>query len=178
MSILLFDTVLGTSNIGDEIIFKSLEEQIQPFLDRSQVIRYGTHVVNFTLPLYLTMRSKRNMIRRTQYKIIMGTNLLSYNLFKTRKQWMITPFNHMIYLRDGMTDVPCMRTVKANNGYSIGVYLHDNTDTVNKLLKGDRINFAASADYRENSQLDQLLHSIIAKIVAEQKLSDFKSEEI
>ncbi len=88
------------------------------------------------------------------------------------------PFNHMIYLGDGMTDVPCMRLVKANGGYSIGVYLQDNKTTVSKLLKEDRINFAASADYRENSELDRLLCNIIEKIAAEQKLADYNSRKI
>ena len=71
-----------------------------------------------------------------------------------------------------------MRLVKANGGYSIGVYLQDNKTTVSKLLKEDRINFAASADYRENSELDRLLCNIIEKIAAEQKLADYNSRKI
>ena len=87
-------------------------------------------------------------------------------------------FSHMIYLGDGMTDVPCMRLVKANGGFSIGVYLHDNTSTVKTLLQQNRINFAVAADYRENTELDQLIKSIIRHIVAESELEEFAGHSI
>ena len=32
------------------------------------------------------------------------------------------PFKRMIYFGDGETDIPCMKMVKANGGYSIAVY--------------------------------------------------------
>ena len=33
------------------------------------------------------------------------------------------PFKNMVYIGDSDTDVPCMKLVNANGGYSIGVYL-------------------------------------------------------
>lgn len=96
-NILIFDTVIGTSNLGDQIIYDSLYEQMEPLFDEAFILRYGTHVVNFTPYLYARMRSKRKGIERCKYKFIMGTNLLSYDLLETRRQWMVGPLSHGIY---------------------------------------------------------------------------------
>lgn len=47
MKITLFDTAIGTSNIGDEIIMKSAEEHINFLLKKSSVMRFATHLTNF-----------------------------------------------------------------------------------------------------------------------------------
>ena len=84
------------------------------------------------------------------------------------------PFTNMIYLGDGMTDVPCMRLVKANGGYSIGIYTPDKYHTIQKLVAEDRVNFACNADYRNNSQLDMVLKGIITKIALENNLKKYQ----
>ena len=62
------------------------------------------------------------------------------------------PFRNMIYIGDGLTDVPCMKLVKANGGQSIAVYNPANgSEVVQELLKDDRVNFAVPADYSEDS---------------------------
>ena len=45
------------------------------------------------------------------------------------------PFRNMIYIGDGLTDVPCMRLVKLNGGFSIAVYMDDVTKNAKALLK-------------------------------------------
>ena len=84
----------------------------------------------------------------------------------------------MIYLGDGMTDVPCMRLVKANGGYSIGVYYKEKKSTVRRLLNEDRVNFALQADYRDGSELMNVLHDIIGKIAAEDRVRKYTKTEI
>ena len=82
------------------------------------------------------------------------------------------PFNHMIYIADGMTDVPCMVLVKNNGGYSIAV--HDqNKNTHRQLLKDGRVNYVALADYRQGSELSNIIESIIDKIAIEEKLNQY-----
>ena len=76
----------------------------------------------------------------------------------------------MIYVGDGITDVPCMRLIKANGGYSIGVYFNGDRKTVDQLLKDDRINYAEEADWQDGSQLTKLLQTIITKIAIENRL--------
>lgn len=95
--ILIFDTVIGTSNLGDQVIYDSLYEQMSTLFDNSFVIKYGTHLKNFSPYLYARMRYKRNLVDSCDYKFIMGTNLLSYNLYETRRQWMVDMSNYGLY---------------------------------------------------------------------------------
>ena len=81
----------------------------------------------------------------------------------------------MIYLGDGMTDVPCMRIVKDNGGYSICVY-DDDRSTADDLMLHDRVSLAKKADYREGSPLDLSLKAIIEKIIDEEELNKLKED--
>ena len=78
------------------------------------------------------------------------------------------PFRNMIYIGDGLTDVPCMKLVKVNGGYSIAVYT--SKDKVKSLMTDDRVNYIARADYSEGTELDSIVKNIIVKISATDKL--------
>ena len=81
------------------------------------------------------------------------------------------PFNQMIYIGDGLTDVPCMRVVKDNHGYSIAVGNDDNS-VLEKLISDNRVNFTAKSDYRENSKLDHIIKLILQKIKKKKALGE------
>lgn len=66
-------------------------------------------------------------------------------------------YRNMIYLGDGITDVPCMRLVKDKNGKSIAVYPRGKKEKVANLLRDDRVNYIALADYSENSELENIV---------------------
>ncbi len=79
------------------------------------------------------------------------------------------PFNNMVYIGDGLSDVPCMKTVKMYGGISIAVY--DNmTDRVADLLSKNRVDFIYPADYTQDSGLEITIKNIIRKIVVSQNL--------
>lgn len=95
------------------------------------------------------------------------------------------PFSNMIYLGDGMTDVPSMAVMRSNGGHAIAVYpsTHEppspstnrhGLSICKKLLEVGRVDFIAPADYREGSVLEYrvqlLLKSIISKIDYENEL--------
>jgi phosphoserine phosphatase len=79
------------------------------------------------------------------------------------------PFERMIYLGDGSTDIPCMKLVKDQGGYSIGVYKpHSKNKTTTDKLKNDgRVNFVAPANYCEEHPIDIKVKLVIDKMVAE-----------
>lgn len=73
------------------------------------------------------------------------------------------PFCNMIYIGDGLSDVPCMKMMKAYGGYSIAVYQEKDTKVAD-LLKRGRVDYIYPADYRENSGLDITVKNIIRKM--------------
>jgi len=77
------------------------------------------------------------------------------------------PFSHMIYIGDGLTDVPCMKLVKLSGGKSIAVYPPRKQARVRELLKNERVDFIIEADYSAGSEMEQTAQEIITKIAAE-----------
>ena len=77
------------------------------------------------------------------------------------------PFSKMIYFGDGETDVPCMKLLKQEGGYSIAVYQEGNQtqyDIVKKLINRDIVNFACPADYSEGGMIFDAVKAIIHQI--------------
>lgn len=77
------------------------------------------------------------------------------------------PFQNILYIGDGLTDVPCMTVIRKNGGFAIAVYKKRDVGGKNvckNLLKAERVDFIATADYSETSELDKhiklLLHNI------------------
>lgn len=80
------------------------------------------------------------------------------------------PYHNMIYIGDGLTDVPCMRLVKERGGESIAIYHRNEKQVVNKLLKEGRVNYTCPADYTNGSMLDTIVKKIIQKMAISQEL--------
>jgi len=73
-----------------------------------------------------------------------------------------TDFKNMIYIGDGITDVPSMVTVKSNGGNSIAVYnSKKDFKTCKELMKAGSVNYIAAADYSETSGLVKIIKKII-----------------
>ena len=58
------------------------------------------------------------------------------------------PFTSMIYMGDGLSDVPCMKMMRAYGGQAIAVYQASNRAGVEDLLAKGRVDFIFQADYR------------------------------
>ena len=85
---------------------------------------------------------------------------------------MRVPFRNMVYIGDSDTDIPCMKLVNVNGGYSIGVYNADTKDKtkVYKMMRENRIKYYAPADYSEGKELDILLKAIIDRTAENEAL--------
>lgn len=77
------------------------------------------------------------------------------------------PFKRMIYFGDGETDIPCMKMVKVNGGYSIAVYKPKDSKKrkiAEKLILDNRVNFVCQADYRESQDIYKIVTTILEKM--------------
>lgn len=88
------------------------------------------------------------------------------------------PFRNMIYIGDGLTDVPCMHLVKENGGYSIAVYQSGRREAVEELLKHERVDFLVLADYSEHGELDEIVQDMIHTMAMVEGLKRKNQEQL
>ena len=74
------------------------------------------------------------------------------------------PFRNIIYIGDGLTDVPCMTLVKEKGGKSIAIYPKGQKDKVYPLFEDERVNYICRGDYSVNSDLDKIVKLIINQV--------------
>ncbi|SNY90165.1 hypothetical protein SAMN04515647_0312 [Cohaesibacter sp. ES.047] len=82
------------------------------------------------------------------------------------------PFEHMVFLGDGDTDIPTMKMLTYKGGNSIAVYDESKNsrdlDKIHTLISDGRVNFIAPANYKEHSSLDIIVKGIIGRIARQQ----------
>ncbi len=84
------------------------------------------------------------------------------------------PFRNMIYIGDGLTDVPCMKLVKSYGGQSIAVFDQEKgKDAAEALKVANRVNFIAAADYGTGSDMEIIVQAIIKKIQAVEEMQSY-----
>jgi hypothetical protein len=77
------------------------------------------------------------------------------------------PFENMIYIADGPSDVPAWSVVRANGGLAFGVYQHGSQsqfEQVSSLLRDGRIHAFAEADYTPDSTAHLWLMTEVRRI--------------
>ncbi|MDO4811568.1 MAG: HAD family hydrolase [Eubacteriales bacterium] len=88
------------------------------------------------------------------------------------------PFTNMIYVGDGLSDVPCMKMMRAYGGQAIAVYQNSNRPGVEELLSRGRVDFIFPADYREGTALDSTVKNIIRKMAITDALAAENTEQL
>ena len=87
-------------------------------------------------------------------------------------------FRNMIYLGDGLTDIPCMTLIKEKNGKSIAVYQPNKKEVVEQLLLDNRVNYVCKSDFKSNSSLERLVKLILDSISISEKLLSKENNQV
>jgi hypothetical protein len=104
------------------------------------------------------------------FRINKGREKLNENIneFMAEEERPI-PFSNIIYIGDGLTDVPCMTVTTKNGGYSIAVFnpkKRKSGQTCKTLFRNARVDFIAEANYCKGRELDVFVKTILKTIIA------------
>lgn len=134
------------------------------YYDENGVAKWPALVVNYTTKTQYIFRINKQVLSESD-----DTELNHYVPHQDRP----IPFTRMIYVGDGLTDVPCMKLVKEYGGHSIAVYNTENKKHKKgalQLIKENRVNFTAAADYSSGSDMEVIMKAILNEIAAQAEL--------
>ena len=114
-----------------------------------------------------------NYTNKTQYLFRINKGVENCWDNKAVNTWIPTaerplPFENMVFVGDGETDIPSMKMVRHQGGFAVAVFDPQRWESLQKRIYGliaeDRANFVAPADYREGSQLDVTVRGLLGRI--------------
>ena len=114
--------------------------------------------------------SKTQYLFRINKGILDVTNDADLNAYTPEYKRRI-PFSNMIYIADGLTDVPCMKMTKQKGGYSIAVHPLGSTELADDMLLQGRADFSVETDYTAGSELERIVAMLMRRIRASSDLS-------
>ena len=115
--------------------------------------------VNYTSKTQFLFRVNKGVLDVTEHRAL--------NEFMPEEKRRV-PFSNMIYIGDGLTDVPSMKLTKLNGGHSIAVW-QENEGVSNEMLLEGRVDFAVKADYSKGSEMEKTVFAVIDQIAASAK---------
>jgi phosphoglycolate phosphatase-like HAD superfamily hydrolase len=80
-------------------------------------------------------------------------------------------YRNMIYIGDGLTDVPAMLMAKEHGGKSIAVYSKGHEEKAKLLIQDERVNFVCEADYSRHSLLEKVIQLNIQQMAITELLA-------
>ena len=124
-----------------------------------------------------------NFTAKTQFVYRINKGVLDVSDDKTLNDSMPddskrVPFTNMVYMGDGLSDVPCMKMMRAYGGQAIAVYQESNRMGVEDLLAKGRVDFIFPADYSEGTALDQTVKNIIRKMAIADRLWNENAQQL
>ncbi len=101
-----------------------------------------------------------NYTQKTQYIFRISKGILdvrddnSLNKHMTERR---IEYKNMIYIGDGLTDIPCMKLIREKGGKAIALYPSGCKEKVSQLVADNRINYVCVADYSQSSTLEKIV---------------------
>ncbi|MCR2051734.1 polysaccharide pyruvyl transferase family protein [Actinomyces bowdenii] len=91
--VLLLDTSVGSLNMGDEIINRSIRANWPELFSSNYVMRMASHTPMHTPLQYALYRRKLDTFKRADIKLLCGTNALYTNMLRPLPTWNINYIN-------------------------------------------------------------------------------------
>lgn len=138
------------------------------YYDVNGVAKWPSLVVNYTTKTQYIFRINKQIL--DEYE---DNKLNDY----TKEEERPIPFKRMIYVGDGMTDVPCMKLVKEYGGKSISVFNSSNKssyDLSKTLVSQGRSNFMCEANYEKDGPMENLFEKILTLMATDESLEENK----
>ncbi len=126
--------------------------------DSNGVITYPKNVISFTDKTRFLFRINKGLIAPAY-----DNQSYSVNQVMTPEERPV-PFENMIYLGDGPSDIPCMSLLLANNGFVIGVTNPDRPDRTWALSHGRRANQTVDPDFKSDGSAFRALREAVLQI--------------
>ena len=121
---------------------------------------WAAHAVNYTTKTQYLFRINKGCHDLTDNETV--------NKFVEKSDRPV-PFENMIYIGDGLTDVPCFRLVKDQGGLSVAVFKPNTKgarDKAKVYLDQGRVHQVAPANYEEGTDLDRIVRTFIESVKA------------
>ena len=109
--------------------------------------------------------SKTQYLFRINKGIMDVTNDEDLNAYTPEYKRRI-PFSNMIYIADGLTDVPCMKMTKQKGGFAVAVHPPGRTEIADDMLLQGRADFSVETDYTPGSELERIVTMLMRRIRA------------
>lgn len=123
--------------------------------------------VNYTSKTQFLFRINKGVLDVTEHQ--------GLNEFTSENNRRI-PFRNMIYIGDGLTDVPCMKLVKVNGGHSIAVF-QNKKEVANDMILQGRVDFVIPADYTKDSKMEKTVFAVLDQIEATNRTVEMNMED-
>ena len=133
--------------------------------DADNVPVWPAMAVNYTSKTQFLFRINKGVLDETEHDALNES---------TPEDERRVPFASMIYIGDGLTDVPCMKLLKGYGGHSIAVYEDEPDELVAKMLMQGRVDYILRADYSEKSQMEKTVFAILDRIIADKRIEDIR----
>jgi len=133
--------------------------------NKEDLIEFPSNIVSFTDKTRYLFQISKGIVGKKAFSNPYEVN----NKIEADK--IVIPFENMIYIGDGYTDIPCFSMIKKNEGFTFAVYNQDDKDKYSRALhfmEQNRVTNLHSANFTKSSDLYNsillAIQSIIEKI--------------
>lgn len=126
---------------------------------------YDANGIAFWPALAVNYTTKTQFLFRINKGALDEWDTVQINAYQPMAQRPV-PFSRMVYFGDGSTDIPCMKLVKEQGGFSIAIYRSQESSMAERLLSENRVCYTSPADYSPGSRNELVAKDMLNKMAA------------